>query len=111
MFKKLQRKIAGTGHKKKCSILIEVQKLESIPDSVKQVKVVWEKNNKIKATTDVCTVYKGDTNSHLLDSKENVALKVLWMVRVSRGLLAAVAVPPYLTDSFKRGLLARVLKS
>lgn len=61
MFKKLQKRFAGTSHKTRCSITIDVQRLESVPDSVKQVKVVWEKDGKLKATTDVCTVHKGTT--------------------------------------------------
>ncbi len=61
MYKKLQKKFISTSMKTKCNIRIEIQRLEDLPQVVKQLKVVWEKDGKVKAESDVCTVHKGQT--------------------------------------------------
>lgn len=60
MFKKLRGKLTAAKNDSKCSITIEIQRLEGIPESIKQVKVNWEKDGKLKAASDVCTVHKGE---------------------------------------------------
>ena len=59
MFKKLQRKLESSSTRTKCSVAIDIQKLEGLPQDVKQLKVVWDKDGKVKAASDVCTVQKG----------------------------------------------------
>ncbi|CAL5219504.1 g1346 [Coccomyxa viridis] len=59
MYKKLQKKFISTNIKTKCNIMIEIQRLEDLPQVVKQLKVVWEKDGKVKAESDVCTAHKG----------------------------------------------------
>ena len=59
MYKKLQKKFISTSIKTKCNITIEIQRLEDLPQVVKQLKVVWEKDGKVKAESDVCAVHKG----------------------------------------------------
>ena len=66
MYKKLQKKFISTNIKTKCNIMIEIQRLEDLPQVVKQLKVVWEKDGKVKAESDVCTAHKGQTlNIHV----------------------------------------------
>ncbi len=58
MYKKLQKKFISTSIKTQCNIKIEIQRLEDLPQVVKQLKVVWEKDGKVKAQSDPCSVHK-----------------------------------------------------
>ena len=59
MYKKLQRKFVSSSIKTKCIIAIEIQRLEGLPQDVKQLKVVWEKDSKVKTASYVCTNHRG----------------------------------------------------
>ena len=59
MYKKLHKKFVSASFKTRCNVTIEIQRLEGLPEVVKQLKVVWEKDGKMKASTDLCTVHKG----------------------------------------------------
>lgn len=65
MLKRIQR---GFDHIKsskttaRCQVKIEIQKLEDLPQTIKQVRVVWAKSvgKGIKASTDSCVVHSGN---------------------------------------------------
>ena len=61
MYKKMQKKFISTSIKTQCNIEIEIRRLEDLPQVVKQLKVVWEKDGKVKAESDPCSVHKGQT--------------------------------------------------
>lgn len=59
MYRKLQKKFISSSIKTKCIIKIEMQRLEGLPQDIKQLKIVWEKNGKVKEASDVCTIHRG----------------------------------------------------
>ena len=60
MYKKLHKKFVSSSIKTRCTIAIQIQRLEDVPEAVKQLKIVWEKDGKVKAASDVCAVHKGE---------------------------------------------------
>ena len=59
MLKRITGKLGASKHKEKCTLTVHIERLESLPEALKQVKVVWEKDGLVKAETSSCTVHKG----------------------------------------------------
>lgn len=59
MLKRITKKLGGAKHKEKCTITVNIKRLDSLPEALKQVKVVWEKDGLVKAESSSCTVHKG----------------------------------------------------
>lgn len=66
MFRKLHKQIdniASSKNKGKYRVQIHVDTVQSLPSSVKQVRIVWAKRagGGVKAATDSCATHKGKT--------------------------------------------------
>ena len=59
MLKRITGKLGASKHKEKCKITFNIKRLESLPEALKQVKVVWEKDGLVKAESSSCAVHKG----------------------------------------------------
>ena len=59
MLKRITGMLGASKHKEKCAITVNIKRLESLPEALKQVKVVWEKDGLVKAESSSCVVHKG----------------------------------------------------
>ena len=59
MLKRITGKLGASKHKEKCTITVNIKRLESLPEALKQVMVVWEKDGLVKAQSSSCAVHKG----------------------------------------------------